>query len=286
MVQGLVFGVVIGAVVAAICLLAIERAVRAHRAAAVTEKIREAERRAARAERMAEIGAMTGGLAHEIKNPLSTIGLNAQLVTEGLEDLATPDTAERDRLIRRVQGVNREVERLRAVLAEFLEYAGELRLERTACALNGIAEQLADFYMPQARSAGVAFDTALTSADTTAMLDANHVKQAALNILINATQAMADRDEPRCLTIATSREPVIDGEGPWVVLTIRDTGPGIPGDLVERVLTPYYTTKSGGSGLGLPLARRIADAHGGSLDIRPDEENAGASVSLRFPVTG
>ena len=253
-------------------------------------RARDAERRAARAERMAEIGAMTGGLAHEIKNPLSTIGLNVQLVTEGLADLAVEDPAERDRLLRRVESLGREVERLRQVLTEFLEFAGALHLEPAPTDLNELTEGLADFFMAQARSAGVRLDVALDPTAPVAMLDANHVKQATLNLLINATQAMARSPEntPKRLIMRTSVVAPDDDEAGHAELWVEDSGPGIAADAVERVFTPYFTTKPGGSGLGLPLARRIVEAHGGSIDIVSstggDGEPSGTRIVMRFPL--
>src|SRR6185503_4111804 len=88
------------------------------------ERVRAAERRARAAERLAEVGAMTGGLAHEIKNPLSTIGLNAQLLAEGLDELEGVDADSRQRLSRRLSSLRREVERLRGILTDFLNFAG------------------------------------------------------------------------------------------------------------------------------------------------------------------
>jgi signal transduction histidine kinase len=117
-------------------------------------RVRVAERRAKGAERMAEIGAMTGGLAHEIKNPLSTIGLNAQLLQESLEELELDET-ERDRLLRRLDNLRRETDRLRGILTDFLDFAGEIRLQTENADLNTIVEELADFFLPQAEQPGV-----------------------------------------------------------------------------------------------------------------------------------
>src|SRR5580765_2591660 len=98
-------------------------------------RLRAAERRARAAERMAEIGAMTGGLAHEIKNPLSTIGLNAQLLAESLSELDAP-ADERARIINRIKALQRETERLRDILQDFLQFAGQVHLERRSTDVN------------------------------------------------------------------------------------------------------------------------------------------------------
>ena len=133
------------------------------------------------AERLAELGQMTGGLAHEIKNPLSTIGLNAQLLAEGIEDLPehepTPKDA-RQRLLRRLDSLRRETERLRGILTDFLTYAGELRLDPKPTDLNRIIEELADFFSPQAQHQGVRMRLDLHPAPHPPTHDAAHLKHA------------------------------------------------------------------------------------------------------------
>ena len=121
----------------------------------LTRRARQAEGRARAAEHLAEIGSMTGGLAHEIKNPLSTIGMNAQLLAEAVDDLPSVDEQARGRLVRRAGTLKREVERLGDILSDFLDFAGELRLSPTRVDLNRLVEELADFFLPQAESRGV-----------------------------------------------------------------------------------------------------------------------------------
>jgi signal transduction histidine kinase len=244
-------------------------------------RVRAAERRAKGAERMAEIGAMTGGLAHEIKNPLSTLGLNAQLLQESLEELAIDET-ERDRLLRRLDGLRRESDRLRGILTDFLEFAGEIRLQTEEADLNTVVSELADFFLPQAEQHGVRLRTDLGDALPSLRLDVGHVKQAVLNLMLNATQAMAGQDSPKELFLKTDalREP---GGAESVRVHVIDTGPGIDAERAAQVFNPYFTTKSGGSGLGLPTSRRLVEAHGGHVDLFT-EPGSGTSFVLSFPV--
>ncbi|MEM7622801.1 MAG: ATP-binding protein [Planctomycetota bacterium] len=250
--------------------------------------LRDAERRAASAERMAEVGAMTAGLAHEIKNPLSTIGLNAQLVQEGIADLDDIDEQNRGRLLRRVDALRREAERLGSVLGDFLEYAGELRIEPAPSDLNILAEDLADIFGPKAVASRVTLRFEPHPTPATARLDAPHVKQSVLNLLLNATQAMsrnAAAAEPtgsigELIMRVTADEALAGSDA--VALRITDTGPGIDPDTLERVFAPYFTTRAGGSGLGLPIARRIVEAHGGRIDVRT-EVGKGTEFALVFP---
>ncbi|MFG0285730.1 MAG: sensor histidine kinase [Phycisphaerales bacterium JB039] len=246
-------------------------------------RIRRAERRARAAERMAEIGAMTGGLAHEIKNPLSTIGLNAQLLAEAIGELPLAED-ERTRLQRRIGALRREADRLRAILEDVLDSAGEVRLSREPVDLNQVVEELADFFLPQAETPGVRLRTAPAPAPAIASVDARMVKQALLNLMLNAVRAMEDSPEgvPRELILRV--RPGQDDERRGIVaIHVADTGPGIDPKAAGRIFQPYFTTRSGGTGLGLPTSRRIVEAHGGRLDFT-SEPGKGAEFVAEFPV--
>ncbi|MBL4809417.1 MAG: hypothetical protein JKY43_05090 [Phycisphaerales bacterium] len=265
----IVLGCVIGATIAAlVSRVAITRA-------AARAKI--SQQQAQSAQRMAEIGSMTSGLAHEIKNPLSTIGLNAQLLGEAIEDLDI-DEHEKGRMSRRVGALRSETDRLRGILEDFLEYAGEMRLEKLATDLNDLIEQLADFFHVQAQINGVQIRLDPAPVPVIIDIDANHIKQALLNLMINAVNAMKDSSE-------TGNELILrvqtDPSGRHAIHVI-DTGPGISPDDQERIFHPYFTTKAAGTGLGLPTARRIAEAHGGSLQLH-SEPGKGSDFSIVLP---
>lgn len=252
----------------------------------LVRRARSAERRARDSRRMAEIGAMTGGLAHEIKNPLSTIGLNAQLLAEGIQDAPIPGD-HKTRLTRRIDALRREAERLRDILSDFLRFAGAVHLEPRPTDLNVVVDELADFYIPQAEAAGVRFRTELAREPLIAPLDPTHFKQALLNLLLNATQAMTAPATDRSggaskeLILRTER---VRAEGVDACrVHVIDTGPGIPPDQLERIFEPYYTTKSGGSGLGLPTTRRLVEEHGGAIEVRT-EPGTGTDFIVTLPL--
>lgn len=246
---------------------------------------------------MAEIGSMTGGLAHEIKNPLSTIGLNAQLLSEGIEELKV-EAEDKGRLLRRVSALRREADRLRGILTDFLQFAGNVRVEPIPADLNQIVSDLADFFMPQAQQQGVRMRIDLAPGPLTANLDVAHLKQAVLNLMLNAVQAMsvpaalhAHSDSssseqtvpprPRELILRTTRNFGPD-KRPEVALHVIDTGPGIDAAAKEKIFQPYYTTKSGGTGLGLPTARRLIEAHHGRLEVHT-EPGKGSDFTIALP---
>lgn len=246
-------------------------------------RARVAERRARNAERQAELGSMTRGLAHEIRNPLSTIALNAQLLSEGVQDLDAPEEDKRP-LTRRADALTREVERLRGILEDFLEYAGELRIETADADLNQVVDELIDFFLPQANAQRVRLRDELAPGPLRCRIDTPHLKQAVLNLMLNATQAMGD-DTSGC-----QRELILRTElgqdpdrSPVVRLHVIDTGPGIPQDKRDEIFRPYVTTKAGGTGLGLPTARRLIEAMGGRLDLH-SEPGAGSDFTITFPM--
>ncbi len=252
-------------------------------------RARAAERRARDAQRLAEIGGMTGGLAHEIKNPLSTIGLNAQLLAESIRELEVDDL-EKGRLVRRIDALRREADRLRDILGDFLRFAGTLHIEPVRTDLNSVVEELADFYMPQAQHRGVNLRLERARGELPVMLDAAHFKQALLNLMINATQAMeampADGRQPmRAKDLILRTSSGRGDNGPVCRVHVIDTGPGVPEELRKQVFTPYFTTKSGGSGLGLPTARRIVEEHGGQISLHSDPEK-GSDFTIQLPRAG
>ena len=247
----------------------------------VLARRRRRGRRAAE-RREQEIEALTRGLAHEIKNPLSTIGLNAQLVAEAVSGLEAPD----DQLApirRRLDALRRENERLAGILQDFLEFAGEVRLSPADEDLNAIAEELGDFFAAQASRAGVRLRVETAPDPLPARLDADHLKQAAMNLILNALQAMeraSDSVRERELIVRAVRTR-LDGR-PAVALHVIDTGPGIDAASRARIFDPYYTTRAGGTGLGLPTTRRIVEAHGGRLELF-SEPGTGTDFAMIIP---
>lgn len=228
------------------------------------------ERRTRRAERLAELGTLTGGLAHEIKNPLSTVQLNLQLLQEDLD----PSNPAYGRVLNRLKTVRNETSRLREILDDFLRYAGRIELDRQPVDLNRLLEELVDFFSPQALLQRVQIRVKKSAAPLIAPVDARLIKQAVLNLMLNALQAMPAGGE----LMLTLHER--DGSA---VVDVIDTGPGIPADVIPRIFAAYYSTRKGGTGLGLPMAKRIADEHGGSLAVS-SEPGKGTDFCLRLPL--
>lgn len=241
-----------------------------------------AERRAMDAERLAEIGAMTSGLAHEIKNPLSSVVLNAQLLREGVIDSSLSQD-ESQPLIRKVDTLTRETGRLKDILEDFLSYAGRFRLDRQRCDLRELVEELSDFVHPQSQIEGVLLRLDLPPQRVEADVDAGLLKQAILNLMLNSMQAMAINPPARReLIVRVEQMPAADHRPATAAIHVIDTGPGIAQEQRKEIFRPYISSKKGGSGLGLAVARRIVEEHGGTLQLF-SEVGQGSDFCISLP---
>ena len=233
--------------------------------------------------RVAELSELAGGLAHEIRNPLSTLMVNLQLLAEELRDL--PEDVPGASVVRvadvrrrgliKVDAVRREAQRLQHLLDDFLRLAGPCRLNRAPVDLNRTIQDLVEFFAPQADAAGVRLRVVCHPGPLRCPLDEPLMKQALLNILINAQQAMPEGGD---IMIRTRRhgQNTADAE-------ISDTGPGIPPEMQGRVLRPFFSTKVGGTGLGLSTTHRIVAEHGGQLLLH-SEPGRGTLFTVRLPL--
>jgi signal transduction histidine kinase len=270
-------------------------------------KLRQAQRRVKSAERLAEIGAMTSGLAHEIKNPLSTIGLNAQLIAEGVQEISghthghgqTTDPEASARVARRAATLVRETERLKGILSDFLHFAGSPRLDRRTADLNTLVDEIADFFAPECQKHDIRLRVDLAPAPVRASIDAAQLKQSLLNLLLNAAQSIDSRGqasgEPREIILRVESDEMRTSprrrvgllgrtaSEPEARIRVIDTGPGIAPETLTRIFEPYFTTKSSGTGLGLPTARRLIEAHGGRLDVH-SELGRGTEFIASLPI--
>ena len=228
-----------------------------------------AERRAREAERLAELGTLTSGLAHEIKNPLSTIQLNLQLLSEDLD----PRDVHQSRMIHRMEIVQRETSRLREILEDFLRFAAKMELDRKPVDLNDLLEELVDFFLPQAQLQKVQLRLKREPGPLMADIDSKFIKQAVLNLMLNAVQAMPAGGE---LILSAKTQ---DG---FARIDVIDTGAGIPPETLKNIFMAYYSTKRSGTGLGLAITQRIAKEHGGSLNVN-SEIGKGSDFFLLLP---
>jgi signal transduction histidine kinase len=221
----------------------------------------------------AELAEIAGGFIHEIKNHISTLGLNLQLLAEDFTDAPTP----RERkILQRIQRLQTECQRLTELSNDFLRFARLRQIETRPASLHDVLAQMVDFFAPTARSAGIDIKIYLPSDLPLLALDVDLFKQAILNLMLNAQQAM---DQGGQLVIQARCEPP-----DLVRLDLIDTGCGMTQETLARCFKPFHTTKPGGNGLGLPTTRRIIEMHGGKIDVQ-SEPGKGTQFTIWLPMT-
>jgi two-component system sensor histidine kinase HydH len=219
----------------------------------------------------AEIARLAGGLAHEIKNPLSTMSLNLDLL---VEDFQGAETTRDKRVLHKLERVRKETSRLNDIVEDFLRFAKVQTLKVEPSNLNDVVDDLRDFCEPQAMGQGIVIRTQYDPDLPMIPLDVDLFKQALWNLVRNAHHAMPEGGD---LIFQTRLE------GAGAVLDVTDTGEGMTPDVASQVFDAFYSTKSGGSGLGLPTTRKIVEAHGGSISLQ-SEPGQGSRFTVRLPL--
>ena len=236
--------------------------------------IEEREQRLIRSERMAAAGQIASHITHEIRNPLSSISLNTELLEEELGGLPGETVDEARSLCR---AMRREVDRLTEITEEYLRFA---RLPRPHLApedVNEILQSLLAFMANELRGKKVEVMFDLRPELPSVEADENQLRQAFLNLLRNAVEAMAARGGT--LRVATALR---DAE---VEVRIADTGSGIADEDLPKVFEPFFSTKEKGTGLGLPLTQQIIQEHGGSIGVQ-SAAGQGTIFTVRLPLPG
>jgi len=224
-----------------------------------------------REKQYADFAALVGGLAHEIKNPLSTIRLNMELLGE---DFAASQTPKERRAAAKIAVVERECQRLQDLLDDFLNYAKVRHPHLASANLNRLVEQVLDFFEPTAKETGIEVLRFLDSDLPSVLLDTDTFRSALLNLILNAQQAMVEGGQLVLRTRMT---------GGRVALDLIDNGCGMDNKTLTHAFDAFYSTKSGGSGLGLPTTRKIIEAHGGTLHVQSDV-GRGTQFTIELPV--
>ncbi len=253
------------------------------------ETRRQLSDRLKQAEQMANLGDLTSNLAHEIRNPLSIIKVNLQLLHEDIEYLLKDGSVEDGfdfslitepekkfrRQLRKIKTLTGESDRLSDTLNDFMQYAGKMELHLSEQDVNEVLDDLIDFYEPQATTKNVQIRRSIGMDKALCKIDAAHFKQAILNLFINATQAMSE----------SGGELIIKSmpDGDDLHIEIIDTGPGITDENQEKIFDPYFTTRSGGTGLGLPTCRRIIEEMNGNITLH-SEPGKGTSFAINLPL--
>ncbi len=255
------FGVAFGAAIASAVWL---RRRRGH-------LIRDAQRE----RQVIEVSELAGSLAHELRNPLSTIVLNLELLGEELRKAADVDSETCRRSLAKIESVRQQADRLQQLFEDFLRLIGPAQLQITDVDLNETVRRLLEFFGPQAVNAGIRIRAELAQDPLVCPLDARQIEQAILNLLLNAQDAMPDGGELTIRTHATEKNAVVE---------VIDTGVGIPAEHLGKIFRPFYSTKPAGTGLGLSTTHRIVTEHGSAIDVR-SKPGSGTTFTVTVPLS-
>jgi len=253
----------------------------AERLAETNRRLEQAQAEARRSERLAALGQLSAGLAHEIRNPLGVIRGSAEMLTQKLQGS--------DALARELAGyISTEVNRLSALVTEFLDFARPLHAEPHPADLIALLDRVLQivagrFAAEQATGKPVRVERHYASGLPSVPLDESLCEQAFLNLVQNAYEAMQDQNEDHGGTLRVEVQPATQNDREGVELRLADTGPGVPDELREEIFNPFVTTKKAGVGLGLSIVSKIVDGHHGSIRVEEGPQG-GASFIIFFPL--
>jgi PAS domain S-box-containing protein len=217
--------------------------------------------------RLSAIGRLTSGVAHEVKNPLNAIVVHLEVLRQKMKEI-DPDTR------RHVDVISSEIQRLDRVVQTLVDFTRPVELRLNDMDLRKVVEDVVILASPAAEKHSVLIEREAVPDALPVRIDVDLVKQAVLNIVLNGVQAMPNGGTLR-LTVKR--------EGDGALISVRDQGAGIPDNIRDKIFNLYFTTKSGGSGIGLAMAYRVVQLHHGSVEFSTIIDH-GTTFYLRFPL--
>jgi two-component system NtrC family sensor kinase len=221
-----------------------------------------------RSEKLASLGKLAAGVAHEINNPLTGILTNSSLLLEDLEK----DSPWRED----VEVMVKETIRCREIVKRLLDFARQTRPQKRLASINALIENIILLVRNQASFRNILIEKELDAGLPDILVDPDQIQQVFVNIILNAAEAMTKGGS---LTLRSKRSP--DGESN--VITFADTGPGISEEVRERIFDPFYTTKEHGTGLGLSISYGIIEQHGGTISV-DSVIGKGSTFTISLPI--
>lgn len=229
-------------------------------------EIRRLQEEIRRQEKLAAMGGMAAGVAHEVRNPLSSIKALATFFADQFDRGSESHEAARVMV--------QEVDRLNRAITELLELSRPTEIKRESCDMQLLISRSIQLIQQDAANKGIAIETDTADGMRPVWVDADRLTQCLLNLYLNAIQAMEDGGR---LSVTGRAD-----EADRLHIVVRDTGGGIPADQRGKIFDPYFTTKSKGTGLGLAIVEKIIEAHGGRIDV-DSSEGKGTTISLVVP---
>jgi signal transduction histidine kinase len=223
-------------------------------------------------DRLAYVGGLAAGLAHEIRNPLNVLSMNLQMLEEDVAARLGPEGGDTRQYLKTLQG---EIRRLGSLVDNFLSYARPAQPRFASADLNSVIATTCLLVRPQFEALQITLREDLAHFLPAVDLDEAQIRQALMNILMNAAQILKPGG-----TVAVQSAVVPDG---GVQVSVTDDGPGIPKENRQKIFDVFYSTRPGGTGLGLAIAARILEAHGGRITVEGGPGERGARFVLRLP---
>ncbi|MBX3394098.1 MAG: hypothetical protein KF841_01895 [Phycisphaerae bacterium] len=235
------------------------------------EELRRKNEELRRRDRLAALGEMAAGLAHEIRNPLGGIALYSSMLEREL--------AGQERARQAATRISSGVRTLDRLVSDILDFAQEDHVEKTLCRVGDILEAVEDSLAPWADQLGAKVHIEESARNVAVRCDAGKMRQVLLNLMLNGLQASGSGGWVR---LSASRTEADGADASGTCLEIVDGGPGIPPAMLDRIFNPFFTTKSEGTGLGLAIVHRIVEAHGGTIRAMNVAEG-GAKFAVTLP---
>jgi signal transduction histidine kinase len=253
----------------------------------VVERLQHSQREVLRAEQLASVGQLAAGLAHELRNPLTSMKI---LVQSAAARLDSPELRGRDLVV-----LEEEITRLQGSIQNFLDFARPPQPQKRPVEVRGVVEQTVCLVSGRAEHQSVRLECELPDEPVVVEADMGQLRQVLLNLLLNALDAVPGGGRVRVqvrlgeVPDKQAKPPMTPGRAlrtdQWLTIRVADDGCGLPADLGERIFEPFVSTKDTGTGLGLPICKRIVEAHGGAI-AAVDQANGGAVFTVRLPLLG
>jgi signal transduction histidine kinase len=214
---------------------------------------------------------LAAGVAHEIRNPLNAMGMGLQRLKR---EFLPQDESKKEEYISFIELILKETRRVNEIIEQFLTLSRPFQLNLRKASLQDLLKNLITLFQEEASSGGITLQTEISSELPSVQMDPERLTQAFINIMKNGMQAMGQGG-----TLRIESRSFKDG----VEVILSDSGSGIPPEQMEKIFNYYYTTKEKGVGLGLPIAHRIIEAHGGQLKIE-SRVGSGTKVTVTLPI--
>ncbi|ACH38680.1 response receiver histidine kinase [Citrifermentans bemidjiense Bem] len=230
-----------------------------------SEALRRAQAEVVQSEKLASLGYLSAGMAHEIRNPLNSIALFVQLIKTGLDEHERLDYVEK---------ILKEVDRIDNILAKLLDASKRPKFEISEVRVDRVLEHTLDAFTPQLRQKRIRAVTDFKSIPPAIKADPMEIEQIFTNLFLNSIYVMPEEG-----TLAVE----LEGDEQWITVRVSDTGPGIPPENLPNIFDPFFTTNSRGTGLGLSVVLRIVKTYKGKIEVEKSD-SLGTTFLVRLPL--